>query len=68
MKNWSVDVSKMNKKSDEYKAWRLSQLINFGLDGVKLAKKDLIKYWSKLVIDSKKKNYLEHILWPVSRS
>ena len=44
MYNWSVDedLFKMNNPK-KYNLWRITQLINFGLDGEKLNKKEVIK-------------------------
>lgn len=63
MYNWSVDVKKMKEKEPEkYKIWRLEQLINYGLGGEKLNKKELKKYWPKLNLDPSKKAFLEMFL------
>ena len=43
MINWSTDEEKFKKENPkEYKIWRLSQLINYGLDGEKL---DTAEVW-----------------------
>lgn len=65
MKNWSVDEKKLKKYPDKYKIWRLEQLINFGLDGEKLKKNDLKKYWPQIKdnLDPHKKLLLEFLLW-----
>jgi len=40
MINWSTDEKLFKKKyPEEYKLWRLTQLINYGLDGEKLEEK-----------------------------
>jgi hypothetical protein len=45
MYNWSVDEEKFKKKyPKQYKIWRIAQLINYGLDGEKLDKKEVKKY------------------------
>ena len=55
------------KKHDPvgYKRWRLVQLINYGLDGEKLDKAEVIKQWphikDELDIDSRKT--LEFLIW-----
>ncbi len=37
MINWNTDEKKFKKlHPNEYKLWRLTQLINYGLDGEKL--------------------------------
>lgn len=66
MINWTVDEKKMKKTNPkEYKIWRITQLINYGLDGEKLNKKEVIKYWSDLSprIDPGSRNYLKFLIW-----
>lgn len=67
MHNWSVD-EKIFKKLDPkgYKVWRLQQLINYGLDGEKLKKKDVKRYWNKLkpYLDPVTQKYMAFLLWP----
>lgn len=64
MYNWSVDIKKLSKYPEKYKIWKLEQLINFGLDGQKLKKSDLKKYFNQLKIDPIYKRYLSFLLWP----
>lgn len=67
MYNWSVDEEKFKKKAPEgYRLWRLTQLINYGLDGEKLDREEVKKAWPKIKdqLDPDLKNYLEFILWP----
>lgn len=42
--NWSVD-EKAFKKADleSYKIWRIQQMINYGLDGERLSRKEVKK-------------------------
>ncbi len=66
MINWTVDEKKMKRTNPkEYKLWRITQLINYGLDGEKLNKKEVIKYWSDLSprIDPESRNYLKFLIW-----
>lgn len=67
MINWSVDEKKFKKENPrEYRLWRLTQLINYGLEeGEKLDKKELIKAWPKIKgrLDPYKKRYLEYLIW-----
>ncbi len=51
MKNWSVDEQQLARYPEKYEIWKLEQLINYGLDGQKLKKDLLKKYWSELQID-----------------
>lgn len=62
MKNWTVDEKIIKKYPEQYRRWQLEQLINFGLDGQKIPKKELLKYLSKLDIDPLKKKYLYFLL------
>ena len=66
MINWSTDEKRFKKKyPKEYKLWRLTQLINYGLDGEKLDKKEVKKVWPKIKenLDPYKKRALEYLLW-----
>lgn len=63
MYNWSVDLKELKKDKEKYKIWRLEQLINYGLNGEKISKKDLKKYWNKINIDKDRRRFLEMILW-----
>ena len=66
MKNWSTDLSKLNKNPEKLEIFKLESLINFGLDGEKLSEELLKKYWHQLNIDPDKKAILEKMLWPES--
>lgn len=62
MYNWSVDTKILAQNPEQFKIWKLEQMINFGLGEEKINKKDLKKYFDKLYIDSSKKRYLEFLL------
>jgi hypothetical protein len=64
MYNWSTDIKKLKKDKKAYAIWRLEQLVNFGLNGQKISKKQLKKYWPYLNLDPIKKHYLTRLLWP----
>ncbi|OGH11766.1 MAG: hypothetical protein A2857_04710 [Candidatus Levybacteria bacterium RIFCSPHIGHO2_01_FULL_36_15] len=64
MYNWNTDTKELEKNPEEYTIWKLEQLINYGLDGEKLNRNILIRYWSKLRIDPIYKEYLHFLLWP----
>ena len=65
MYNWSVDETELKKHPEEYQIWRLEQLINYGLDGEKLDKKILKKYFKRLYIeDPYTRRFLKMLLWP----
>jgi hypothetical protein len=66
MHNWSVDEKRFKKENpQEYKIWRLVQLINYGLDKEKLDKEEVKKAWPKIKekIDPNTRVYLEYLLW-----
>ncbi|MBU1032213.1 hypothetical protein KKE03_04835 [Patescibacteria group bacterium] len=63
MFNWSSDLSKADKKSKDYKIWKLEQLINFGLNREKLSEKEVKKYWKYLNLDPDKKRALKYLIW-----
>ena len=67
MINWNTDEKLFKKKyPKDYKLWRLTQLINYGLDGEKLDKRELKNAWPKIKerLDTDLKNYLQILLWP----
>jgi len=66
MYNWSVDEEKFKKQHPkEYRLWRLTQLINYGLDGEKLDREEVKKAWPKIKdnLDPYKKRAVEYLLW-----
>ena len=71
MYNWSTDEEKFKKEApEEYKLWRLAQLINYGLDGEKLDRNEVKLAWPKIKdrLDPDFKTYLEFLLWPKKQS
>lgn len=64
MYNWTVDTRKLRKDKRQYAIWKLEQLVNFGLNGKKIKKTELKKYWPSLHLDPIKKRYLSFLLWP----
>jgi len=63
MYNWNTDTTELKKDPEKYAIWRLEQLINYGLDGEKIDRKELLKYWDRLNIDTQKRNTLSYLLW-----
>lgn len=66
MFNWSTDEKKFRKESPEqYKLWRMIQLVNYGLDREKLDKEEIKKAWPKIKkrLDPYKKRLMEYYLW-----
>ncbi len=68
MYNWNIDTKTLKKDKKQYAIWKLEQMVNFGLNGKKLDKKALKKYWPQLDLDTNKKKYLSLILWPSKQS
>lgn len=66
MINWSTDEAKFKKKyPKEYKLWRLTQLINYGLDGEKLDAVAVKKAWPKIKdrLDMDRRKTIEFFVW-----
>jgi len=67
MWNWSVNEKKIKKSNPEaYRLWRLTQLINYGLDkGEKLDRNEVKKAWPKIKedLDPNKALYIRYLLW-----
>ena len=64
MYNWSVDIKSLNKKPKNAEIWKLEQAINFGLNGEKLNRELVKKYWDRLCLDPARKKFLKLLLWP----
>ena len=65
MHNWSVNLVELKKDKRQYAVWRLEQTVNFGLDGKKINRAEIKKYWKILNLDRIKNNYLKMMLWPI---
>ncbi len=66
MYNWSTDEKKFKKENPKkYKLWRLTQLINYGLDGEKLDREEVKAAWPKIkdALDPYKARAIEFLLW-----
>lgn len=62
MYNWSVDETELKKNPKKYAIWRLEQLINFGLNGEKINREELIQYFPELNIDPVRRKLLTFLL------
>ena len=62
MYNWSTNTSKLKQNPQKYAIWKLENLINFGLNGQKINRKQLIKHLPSLNIDPPKKRFLDFLL------
>ncbi|MDZ4229254.1 MAG: hypothetical protein U1C50_03275 [Patescibacteria group bacterium] len=67
MFNWSTDEKNFKKKHPkEYRLWRLTQLINYGLDeGEKLDRAEVKKAWPEIKdkLDPDRKKTVEFFIW-----
>lgn len=64
--HWSTDIKKFKKENPKaFRLWRLEHLINFGLRGERLNKKELKRFWPQLKdrIDPEEKRLMEFFLW-----
>lgn len=62
MYNWNVDEKALAKNKEKHAIWKLEQLVNYGLNGEKINRIELKKYWSKLQLDPARKRFLEILL------
>lgn len=66
MINWNTDEKRLKKQyPKEYKRWRVTQLINYGLEGEKLDTAYLKKNWMKMKdrLTPDKRKTIEFLLW-----
>ena len=67
MINWSVDEKKFKKENpEEYRLWRITQLINYGLDeNERLDKNEIVEAWPKIKsrLDPDRRKTIEFYLW-----
>lgn len=66
MYNWSTDEKEFKKQNPKgYRLWRFVQLINYGLDGEKLDRKEIKKAWPKIKdkLDPYARRAMEYLLW-----
>lgn len=67
MYNWShIDEEAMKREDPEkYRLWRLTQIINYGLDGEKLDREEVKAAWPKIKddIEPYTRRAMEYLLW-----
>ena len=66
MINWNTDEEKLKREHPkEWRLWRLTQLISYGLDGEKLDEKEVRAAWPKIRkrLDPDKRKVIEFYLW-----
>lgn len=60
--NWSTDETALKKDKNTYAAWKLEQMINYGLNGGKISEKTLRKYRKKLKLDPDRAKFVDFLL------
>lgn len=67
MYNWShIDEEAMKRENPEkYRLWRLTQMINYGLDGEKLDREEVKAAWPAIKdeVFPTHRRYMEYLLW-----
>ncbi len=66
MINWNTDEKRLQKEHPEdYKRWRITQLINYGLEGEKLDTTFLKVHWDKIKnrLTQDKRKTIEWLIW-----
>ncbi|MBI3955752.1 hypothetical protein HY339_00695 [Candidatus Gottesmanbacteria bacterium] len=67
MYNWShIDEEAMKRENPEkYRLWRLTQMINYDLQGEKLDRNEVMDLWSEIKgkIDPYRRRSMEFLLW-----
>jgi len=62
MHNWSTNEKALKKDRENYTAWKLEQLINFGLRDNKIKESELRRYFPKLNLDRHRKKFISLLL------
>ncbi|MBU1326681.1 hypothetical protein KKB64_02680 [Patescibacteria group bacterium] len=66
MINWNTDEKRLKKEyPEEYKRWRITQLINYGLEREKLDTTFLKAHWTKIKdrLAPDKRKTIEWLIW-----
>ena len=67
MYNWShIDEAAMKKADPEkYRRWRIVEMLNYGLGGEKLDKKEVMELWPEIKdqVDPYTRRAVEFLLW-----
>jgi hypothetical protein len=65
--NWShIDEEAMKKADPEkYRRWRIVEMLNHGLGGEKLNKKEVMELWNEIKgdINIETRRFVEYLLW-----
>ncbi|MDP3792653.1 MAG: hypothetical protein Q8Q89_02885 [bacterium] len=60
---WDYNTTEYQKQAQADPKWHLERLINYGLEGEKIDRKNLEKYLPELKIPDEKRVFLELLLW-----
>ena len=60
---WDYDDEEYKKQAQADPGWKLERLINYGLNGEKLNRKELEQYLPQLKIPDNRRAFLELLLW-----
>lgn len=65
MYNWTADIKKLKQDPEKYAAWKVEQMINYGLDEEKLDREEIKNMWDTIKdrLDPYKKRAIEYLLW-----
>ena len=62
MYNWHTNTAALKKNPEKFKIWKLEQAISFGLNGEKISKKEVKKYFSKLTLDPSRAKFIQLLI------
>lgn len=64
MKNWSTDITKLQKDPQALRLWQLEQKVNFGLDdGERINEQELRQNFNQIQIDPDRRKLFELLLY-----
>ncbi len=61
MNVWDYKQAQLQQMPD-YEKWRIERLLNYGMDGERIKKEDLKKYWNELKIPNETRELLQLIM------
>lgn len=60
---WDYNTTEYQKQAKADEKWHLERLLNYGLEGEKIDRKNLEKYLPELKIPDDRRAFLELLLW-----
>lgn len=60
---WDYATTEYQKQAKADPKWHLERMINYGLEGEKIDRKNLEKYLPELKIPDEKRAFLELLIW-----